>query len=205
MTAQIEDKFHYKSREYHLVGISGERLFKPSQFDLEPEMATTACYRGYQAFFTISENCLVLDDLYVKLYKGEPPERGHRREEYVFKKGPEINGISPTKPEDSSCDFNNYYQNLNYELDYTGGLLIADKFIQDLYEHLGFQPPWKYKKVIELTFEKGILQKELDQSENMAKVRDKHLEAKRNGDESFRQGGIVRYINESFDRSYYKK
>ena len=138
MTAQIEDKFLYKNREYHIVGISGERFFRPSQFDLEPEMATTACYRGYQAFFTISESCLVLDDLYVNLYKGEPPERGHRREEYVFKKGPEINGTSPSKPEDSSCGFNNYYQGLNYELDYTGGLLIADKFIQDLYRSHGF-------------------------------------------------------------------
>ena len=67
---------------------------------------------------------------------------------------------------------------------------------------MGFQPAWKYRKVIELTFEKGILQKELDQSEKMVKVRNKHLEAKRNGDESFRRGDIVRYINESFDRSY---
>ena len=67
---------------------------------------------------------------------------------------------------------------------------------------MGFQPAWKYEKVIELTFENGFLQEEIDQSENMAKAREKHLEEERRGGELSGYDGVVEFINDSFDRSY---
>ena len=67
---------------------------------------------------------------------------------------------------------------------------------------MGFQPAWKYEKVIELTSENGLLQEEIDQSENMAKAREKHLEADRRGNELSEHDGVVEFINDSFDRSY---
>ena len=67
---------------------------------------------------------------------------------------------------------------------------------------MGFQPAWKYEKVIELTSENGFLQEEIDQSENMAKAREKHLVEERRGGELSGYDGVVDFINDSFDRSY---
>lgn len=203
MTAQIEDKFIYHDKEYKLVGISGGKLFEPSEFDIEPEGVSTDCYRGYLAYFAVSEGRLTLDNLHVNLFKGDKEDGAFSRNEYVDKEGPEINGVKPLEQsEDKSYRFNNIYQDLNYQIDYSGGLLIADKFIQDLYVHMGFQPAWKYEKVIELTFENGILQEEVDQSEKMAKAREKQLEAERRDDQLAGHDGSVDFINDSFDRSY---
>jgi hypothetical protein len=67
--------------------------------------------------------------------------------------------------------FNNYYEDLNLPLDYTGSLLIADGFIQDLYVHRGFQSAWKFETVIELVFDAGRFIEAVDRSERMAAVR----------------------------------
>jgi hypothetical protein len=36
---------------------------------------------------------------------------------------------------------------------------------------MGFQAPWKYKSVVELIFDAGILKQEFDRSEQMAGIR----------------------------------
>lgn len=41
----------------------------------------------------------------------------------------------------------------------SGGLLLGEGFIQELYVHMGFHPAWKYLHVIELIFEGGQLHK----------------------------------------------
>ncbi|MCU0534809.1 MAG: hypothetical protein MUD14_13030 [Hydrococcus sp. Prado102] len=46
-------------------------------------------------------------------------------------------------------------------------------FIQDLYVHLGFQPAYKYKTVLELIFDGGELIDEADKSEEMERFRQK--------------------------------
>ena len=121
MTAQIEDKFNYQGKEYNLVGISDGRLFDPSVLDIEPEGVSTACYRGYQAFFSLGEDRLILDSLFLRLLEGNREEGTSERHEYVHKKGPEINGTLPIEPpEEIDYSFNNYYEDLNYRIDYSG-------------------------------------------------------------------------------------
>ena len=51
MTAQINDVFRYRNREYAVAGISEGELFDPTLLCLEPAGTSTACWRGYQAIF----------------------------------------------------------------------------------------------------------------------------------------------------------
>jgi hypothetical protein len=198
MTAQINDRFRHCGAEYSLAGISEGELFDPSILDLKPAMASTACWRGYQAIFAVLDSRLVLDTLHVNLPEGE-------REECRSVQGPAINGVAPTGSREGFDFFNNHYEGLDYYLEYSGGLLIADGFIYDLYVHMGFHPPWKYKTVIELVFEDGVLRKEFDRSERMAKVRQLMLDfPKDDGDRRIpNRDEIQQFVERAFDRSYH--
>eukprot|EP00913_Durusdinium_trenchii_P013377 g12558.t1 len=169
MTAQINDSFWYRETGYAIAGISEGRLFDPALLGLSPAGTSTACWRGYQAGFALSDERLVLDTLHVNLLS---PEGKDEREV-----GPTINGVVPTESKGMFGWFNNCYEELNYHLEYNGGLLLADEFIRELYIHMGFHPAWKYKTVIELTFDNGVLQDAVDRSVPMEEFRRELLEA----------------------------
>lgn len=196
MTAQMNDIFRHNGEEYSIAGISEGDLFDPELLDLKPVATCTACYRGYVAYFKVFEDHLVLDELNVNLIKEET--------DYERQAGPTINGVSPEGPKRKSSFFNNFYRDLNFHLEYSGGLLIANGFIEELYVHMGFHPAWKYTQVIELIFENGILQKELDQAQRMEEIREQILESRDESD-TYRTDSdesIKEFINRSFDRSY---
>ena len=67
MTAQMHDEFLYLGTEYSVVGISEGKIFDPSILGLKPVMASTGCYRGYQAIWGLSNSKLVLKDLNIRL------------------------------------------------------------------------------------------------------------------------------------------
>jgi len=196
MTAQINDTFRYRKHEYAVAGISEGELFDPSLLDLKPAATCTACWRGYQAVFALSGPRLVLAALHVNLFK--PGERWEREE------GPLINGVKPGDRRGEHDWFNNHYEGLNYHLEYTGGLLLADGFIPELYVHMGFHPAWKYEQVVELVFDAGTLKQEFDRSAQMAEIRQRLAES-RAGDDSEQtptQEEIIRFIERAFNRSY---
>jgi hypothetical protein len=199
MTAQINDTFRYRNAEYSLAGISEGELFDISILDLKPAMASTACWRGYQAVFTVAQSRLVLDALHVNLLR-----EGQGKERFQREEGPVINGVTPSPSHKEYDFFNNHYQGLNYHLEYSGGLLLADGFIQSLYVHMGFHPAWKYETVIELIFDAGILKQEFDRSARMAEIREMLLRS-RNEDVSSEmptREEIERFVERAFDRSY---
>ncbi|MBL8820726.1 MAG: hypothetical protein JNL58_32185 [Planctomyces sp.] len=118
--------------------------------------------------------------------------------------GPEINGVTPTDAEGEHDWFNNHYRNINYHLEYSGGRLIANGFIRDLYVHMGFQPAWKYKCVRELLFENGRLTSNTDRSTEMAELRQSFL-ATRDSSDSSRMPSrkeIEQFVERAFDRRY---
>jgi len=196
MTAQINDTFRYRNREYAVAGISEGELFDPSLLGLNPAGTCTACWRGYQAVFALSGSRLVLDALHVNLVKlGE----GYEREE-----GPLINGVKPGEIGGEYDFLNNHYEGLDYHLEYTGGLLLADGFIWELYVHMGYHPAWKYERVVELIFDAGILKNEFDRSEQMAEIRQRFLELQAEDDSSRMptEDEIARFVERAFDRSY---
>jgi hypothetical protein len=196
VTAQINDVFRFRKREYGVAGISEGELFDPSLLELKPAATCTACWRGYQAVFGVSASRLILDALHVNLLL---PGEGYQREE-----GPAINGVKPTGPKRKYDFFNNHYRRLNYHLEYTGGLLLADGFIKELYVHMGFHPAWKYETVIELIFDGGKLIQEFDRSGQMAEFRTQILESPADGDSDKMptRDEIAQFVERAFDRSY---
>ncbi|MCH9655830.1 MAG: hypothetical protein K0U86_14535 [Planctomycetes bacterium] len=196
MTAQINDSFRHNDTEFSLSGISEGELFEPSLLDLNPAGTCTACWRGYQAIFAVSNSHLVLDTLHVNLIA--------EGEGYEPQVGPQINGVTPTGTDGEFDWFNNHYEGLDYHLEYSGGLLITDGFIQDLYVHMGFHAAWKYKSVIELIFANGILQQEFDRSERMAEIRERMIQARNEDVESKMPSDdeIHDFVERSFDRTY---
>ncbi|MCK4973321.1 MAG: hypothetical protein KAS52_08360, partial [Candidatus Heimdallarchaeota archaeon] len=140
MTGQISDSFLYYNEEYSIVGIDGNELFEPLSFDIETIPASTACWRGFQGFYRITEEFLVLQDLYISM-----------------KEKKEIRGKKPSKGESY---FKYHFNELNLKMSFTGTILIARDFIQEMYIHMGFQRPMSYTNVIELYFEKGKFTRE---------------------------------------------
>lgn len=199
MTAQIDDTFRYRKREYAVAGIGEGELFDPSLLDLKPAGTCSACWRGYHAVFAVVESRLVLDKLHVNLITRVEGKPGYDQVE-----GPAINGILPAPPKKRQDIFNNHYVGLKYHLEYSGGLLLADGFIESLYVHMGFHPAWKYKTVIELIFDAGTLKEEFDRSERMAEIR-KMVSRSRKKEPSTEmpsQEEIKRFVERAFDRRY---
>lgn len=193
------DIFEYRNKEYSVAGISEGKLFDISVFGLKPSWKSTACWRGYQAVFAVDGSRLLLDRLLVNLLK--PGEGKDRFESEV---GPVINGVSPSASK--TVYFNNHYKRLNYHVEYSGGLLLADGFIQSLYVHMGFQPAWKYQNVIELVFEGGILKKEFDCSNRMAEIREMVSTSQYNESvtEMPSEQKIRQFMERAFDRAYWR-
>ena len=191
MTAQFNDIFRYQKKEFNVAGISAGELFQPSIFGLHPIPASTACWRGYVAVYAVSDSHLVLDELSVNLQE---------------QLGPAIHGVMPEEPTGRFRLFNNLYRNLNYRFNYTGGLLIADEFIRELYVHMGFHPAWKYKTVFELIFADGRLTGEFDRSEKMAELRQMIQESDRQDKppKMPSEKEISDFVERSFDRTYTK-
>jgi hypothetical protein len=192
MTAQFNDVFIYQGKRFSIAGISTGELFKPSDFGLYPIQASTACWRGYVATFAIFDSHLVLDTVSVNLRETMAPT---------------INGIMAGEPKDRFKLFSHVYNNLKYRIHYTGGILIGDDFIRELYVHMGFHPAWKYKMVFELTFDNGRLTGELDRSAWAAQKRHEFMESTRNDkpEKMPTMKEIGDFVERSFDRTYKKK
>jgi hypothetical protein len=199
MTAQISDRFRYRQREYDIAGISEGELFDPSLLDLKPAGTCSACWRGYQAVFAIRDSRLVLDALHVNLIRP-----GEGKNLYEHEVGPVINGVTPSPQREDYDRFNNHYEELNYHLEYSGGLLLADGFIESLYVHMGFHPAWKYESVVELVFDAGLLKEELDRSERMAEIREMVSKCQKKGSstEMPTENDIKQFVERAFDRRY---
>jgi hypothetical protein len=156
MTAQIPDQFTYKNEEYSIVGINGPSLFNPEDYDLNPIMAHTACYRGYVASFNCRNNELVIESLLLN-QQDKPPK---------------INGIKPKKTSTSGLKYQ--YSDLNQKLNFTGKILIAKDFINEMYVHMGYQRPIAFETVIELQIDKGNITNVADFSPIIAKLREEN-------------------------------
>lgn len=168
MTAQIKDLFLLCGDEYLVGGISERCMFDLAEFGLSPRPTCTACFRGYYATLAIIESHLVLQSLYVNLF-GEPPQQNEPMT------GIAINGIVPNTECSDSGLFNNQYENINYRLRYTGGVLLLGDYNNQLSRKYFFHIAWNYRTVRELLFENGRLVKNIDRSEQVDQAREQVL------------------------------
>ena len=143
-----------------------DQFFDPRVFGVYPTSVSSACWRGYQAVFTVFRTQLILTSFHASFYK-KPKNSGSK---YRSLRLPKINGVSPRRRV-KDCSFNNNYSGLNYPINYTGGLLIGQGFIQRLHGLIAFHSAWKFKTVFELIFENGTLISETDRSRFMVDYR----------------------------------
>jgi hypothetical protein len=154
VTAQIPDTFLLQDHRLSLVGVNGQGLFDPRDHDLQPVPRITSCWRGYVCTYKTVHNKFLLDSLQVNLQR----------------EGPAINEIQPVFSIKNT--FDNTYSNLNLSVDFSGGILAAGDFIQQLYVHMGFHPAWKYQTVFELVISQGCVIETRNVSKQMERIRD---------------------------------
>lgn len=142
MKAQFFDGFDFDKYKFSIVAIEHvDDFFHIADFGLAPVVCDESCQRGYTAVFVLGDgNCLTLRKLFTN--NGD-------------KEAPPIDGIQPV-PFHSPAGELKY--DLDYRLEYTGSLVIANEFIKKYYVPFGFQLPIAFRKVYELTFDKGIFQ-----------------------------------------------
>lgn len=155
MTAQFSDPVEYRGQSYSIAGKNGAGLFDPSQHGMKPVGKCSACWRGFVCEYIVDGQRLLLDQLLICL--DEP--------------GPVLFGVEPKPDEGKIRLFDVVYEDLRHPVSYSGGLLLAREFIDELYVHMGFHPAWKYREVHELLFRDGELVQETDRSEQIAELR----------------------------------
>ena len=203
MTAQLSDLFVYRECEFDLADISGGQDLDISFLGLEPKMTSTGCWNGYQAVFGISQYRLVLHSFFANLMQEGQTSPGRRLE------GPTINGVAPLSMRRSEPpsiyyqeEFNNYYYGIDLPLEFTGGMLIGDGFIEEGWGYSGFASAWHYETVFELIFETGKLVAEIDCSQSMATIRDDILGNRQHLAWSERQEVIQELAGRFLNREY---
>ena len=137
MTAQIGDTCRIKRKEYQILDCEKD-LFDPRSVGISTTSCSTACWRGFKCEYVIKQNELLLSNLIV-----------------CCNECVEFNGIKPQELLERNPVGNYLYEDLNYKINYTGKLLLGDKFIQKYYIHMGFQNFWAFKDVKEYIFEEG--------------------------------------------------
>lgn len=133
MTAQVHDSLYFKGEKYDIINSSEDIGFNPEDYGVKVEAPTTALWRGFKCEFAIKYSKLCIKDLYVFNQEG------------IY---PEINGVK------CSAKTGMYYD-VNIDLDYTGKLILGSGFNSEFYIHMGFQQPWAFDKMVEITFLKG--------------------------------------------------
>jgi len=167
---------------------------------IQPTEFSTACWRGYVATYAIYRGNLVLKKLYTN--NGNEIKNCAPLINY---KSPEISVLKGLCDEykDTWREFT--YKNINLPISYNGSILITKDFIWDRYIHMGFQSPFSYKTVIQLTFKEGKLIKTKYLSDIAKTIREKEIKPPVNNDNNNYISNMLKWINDCFDVSYDKK
>ena len=173
MTAQISDSIWINEENFSVVGVNGNDLFIPQAWGINPVATVSSCWRGYVCQYKIQSNKLILDNLQVSFGIYENNGIGQA---FVPQTSTAINGVIPNAPGGDYPLFNNIYENLGLEINFSGGILAGNGFIHALYVHMGFHPAWKYHHVHELILAKGNTQEIRDVSGVIEKIRNKMIE-----------------------------
>jgi hypothetical protein len=184
MTGQVPDKLIYNKSSYSIVGLKGEGLPSPFDFNLEPVSPNTANWRGFIMTYCIVEKHLNLHEMNVtvKDIKGKPPV---------------INEVKPKLEKKELILLT--YDNLKLKTQFTGKILIAKDFIDSMYVHMGFQSPISFETVFELEFRKGELISTLDLSKKMKEYRNLNISDGKLGPTENLQEWIARTFSLDYD------
>lgn len=205
-------------------------LFEPAHYGIQAFSRSTGCWRGFRAKYGLRENRLVLEELGINCVNPElgaefdaeiermrqsdlrgAAKSRQRKQHYVILQimknsacGPAIHGVYPVPPESrhDSGAFSNHYYDVGLPMAFSGGLLICDGFIMELYTHMGFHPAWKYEELKELLFRDGLLTQIRDRSDEMKMMRESLVDADEEKMDQKSLEDIAAWIERSFDRDY---
>lgn len=191
MTAQISDFVEYNNNKYAIVAIQNDWPFSPENYGITPIATSSANYRGYFCDYAIKEGALILEELFVGQDENNIPT---------------FNGVTAIKNRFYRINHIFEYKDVGLPVNYSGGIIIGNDFIEEFYVHMGFHRAHCYKYVKEIIFENGNVIKVIDHSEKMEKVREKIRKINdTSGDVQNSEKNIMQFIEDSFSRSYNKK
>lgn len=175
MTAQISDTFGYRGKSFSLAGVNGKELFDPRNHGVQPESHFSACWRGFHCRYEVSGGHLHLAEIYLWLSDQDEEAIAHGAGPTLFGRSPErykIRFQNSAGVFETIEPINHRITALHEPFPFTGGLLLADGFIEEMYVHMGFHPAYKYKEVHELILDAGRVIEEHDRSGKMKELRE---------------------------------
>ena len=181
----------WQGRTWALVGHDGSGLFDPTSIGVTPVMLHTAAWRGYVCTYGVADDRLRLERLEIgfdhaaheRALAGEPPL---------------LAGVAPT----GSGGHRWVYDAATLPIAFSGGLQLGERFIRELYVHMGFAPAWKFEEVHELRFDAGRLVSATDLSAEMRRMRERLSKEPLTPS---RKSGVERvsaWIRSTFDQRY---
>jgi hypothetical protein len=182
-TAQISSKYTFGDETYSIVALSSPIGFNPVNYGILPMWLHSACWAGYWCEYDISEDGIILTNLFINSVDGHYPE---------------INGVSVRK--EPIEDGHHVYEGINLPLEYTGRIVAGTDFLPEYYIHMGYQRAWAYEKLVEFVFEKGKLVETIDHSLVAAQMREEIKDP--DGFWEQLHDNIPRYVDDSFSLDF---
>jgi hypothetical protein len=165
------DEFLLENEVYEIYGLKGD-LFVPEEYMIQPVASASSCWRGYWGIYTYHDDRLFLNRLEINLAEngtGNP----------IL--GLEINNVIPElqlpQYEGDIPYFNNIYEDIDLQLNFTGGIIIVKDSIEKLIDPAEYYAYiWAFKTIYELIFQDGKIIEKRDISEKMVEIRNKLVE-----------------------------
>lgn len=156
MTAQISDQVRYRGRLYAITAVEGHGLFDLAEHGIEPQMLSTACWRGTWCRYAVRRGHLKLVTL--QLARSSTPKTS-------------IFGVKPHTSPPQDIHDGAWLYHLDAAIAFSGRLLVGADFHPVGYLNMGFMPAWLYERVHELHFVRGRLISTHNRSVALAGVR----------------------------------
>jgi len=174
-----------------MAGIRGGTLFDPLSVGVMPRALSSACWRGYHCVYRVTDAALELGELTL----------GLSDDDLALARRAALPGFEGLTPEDDRWS-GVVYRGLARRVPFTGGALLADGFIQELYVHMGYHPAWKYREVHELLFEDGRLLHAHDRSSVIAELRARLAHDPLQPGVTSSRDDIARWVESTFSLDY---
>lgn len=162
VTVQIADRVDLAGQGYCIAGVEGGPLFDPPAHHIKPGPFSTACWRGYICEYRVNDDSLRLQRLVISggsTLAGRPLCAGSTL-------------LGATLAESRTLGVPALaIDGLDMATEFTGGLLLGRDFIAAAYANMGFHPAWRFKEIIELRVDHGIVTGAADRSAELAAIR----------------------------------
>jgi hypothetical protein len=209
MTAQISDTVRYLGKDCSLAGINGTGLFDPADVGVVAYGWSSACWRGFYCGYEVAEGSLLLSQVHLGLGTDDRAAVEQGGGPKLFGRTPRRYTIHGHSEELFTGEVKTSWESSDYRVDglrefipFTGGLLVGDDFIRELYVHMGFHPAYKFREVHELIFDAGRLTEEYDRSDAMAEFRAIYASRSPGLKSGATKDEISRWVEQCFSRSY---